>query len=152
GSGSLLSQSSGTGVLFTLSLPASRRRMLAIRGAAGLAELFVLALVPALLISVVSPMVGERYGVGTAVVHGVCLFGAGSVFFSLAFMLSTSFNDLWRPLLIALAVVVVAGLAEAAGGFSTYGIFRVMSGETYFRTGALPWTGLIAAAALSAVM
>src|SRR5262245_66146180 len=44
GSGGVLSQSSGTGVLFTLSLPASRARVLGIRAATGLGELFVLAL------------------------------------------------------------------------------------------------------------
>jgi len=29
-----------------------------------------------------------------------------------------------------------------------YSIFGVMSGETYFRTGALPWAGLLTSAAV----
>jgi hypothetical protein len=33
-----------------------------------------------------------------------------------------------------------------------YGIFRVMTGELYFRTGALPWGGLLVSAAVSAVL
>ena len=33
-----------------------------------------------------------------------------------------------------------------------YGIFRVMSGEDYFRTGRLPWLGLFASATASAAM
>ena len=32
------------------------------------------------------------------------------------------------------------------------GLYRVMSGETYFRTGALPWLGLLLSAALSTAM
>ncbi len=35
---------------------------------------------------------------------------------------------------------------------SRYSLFRVMSGETYFRGGGLPWLGLLASAAVSAAM
>ena len=48
GTGGLLSQASGGGALFTLSLPVSRNRLLGVRAATGLAELLVLALVPSL--------------------------------------------------------------------------------------------------------
>jgi ABC-2 type transport system permease protein len=102
GTGGLLSQVSGGGALFTLSLPASRGRLLAVRAAAGLAELLVLALVPALLIPILSPGIGQNYGLGESLVHAMCLFVAGAVFFSLSFFLSTVFNDIWRPLLFAL--------------------------------------------------
>ena len=36
--------------------------------------------------------------------------------------------------------------------FATYSVFGVMSGETYFRGGGLPWLGLAASAAASAAM
>ena len=62
GTGGLLSQSSG--VLFTLSLPVSRNRLLAVRAASGLAELFVLALVPSFVIPLFAPAIGERYAIG----------------------------------------------------------------------------------------
>jgi ABC-2 type transport system permease protein len=153
GSGSPLSQGSGGAALFTLSLPVSRNRVVAVRAATGLAELFMLAFVPSLLIPLLSPVIGETYGVGSALVHGVCLFVAGAVFFSLAFLLSTVFTDLWRPLLVACAVGVVLSFGEQiVHDLSPYGIFRVMSGETYFRSGGLPWVGLLASAALSAAM
>src|SRR5258708_1825514 len=58
GTGGLLSQPSGGAVLFTLSMPASRNRVLGVRAAAGLAELLVLAMVPSLLIPLLSPAVG----------------------------------------------------------------------------------------------
>ena len=47
-----------------------------------------------------SPAIGEHYGVGEAVVHGASPFVASSVFFGLALLLSTAFNDTWRPLLL----------------------------------------------------
>jgi len=59
----------------------------------------------------------------------------------------------WRPLLIALALAAVMGLAEQiVDGLSHHGLFAVMSGERYFRGHGVPWLGLIAVAALSAAM
>src|SRR5438034_450846 len=93
GSGGLLSDGAGRGTLFTLSLPASRGRVLGVRVGAGLAELLVLALVPSLLIPLLSPAIGETYPVRTALVHGTCVFVAGTAFFSLTLLLSTVFTD-----------------------------------------------------------
>ena len=153
GSGGLLSQASGGGALFTLSLPVSRRDLLTVRAAAGLGELLVLALVPSLIIPMLSPAVGQSYSVVTALVHGLCLFVAGTVFFSLALFLSTVFGDIWRPLLLALCAAAVLALADLfVDGLSRYSVIGAMTGERYFRGGGLPWPGLIVSAALSAAM
>jgi ABC-type transport system involved in multi-copper enzyme maturation permease subunit len=150
GTGGLLSQAAGGGALFTLSLPVSRARLLGVRAATGLAELLALAFVPPLLLSLLSPTVGQTYGVGDALVHGACLFMAGAVFFSLAFLLSTVFSDVWRPaLIVCCAAAVLALLEPFVPELSHYSIFRVMNGEIYFRGGGLPWLGLLASAAVS---
>src|SRR5262245_21672057 len=47
GSGSLFGRARGDGALYTLSMPASRNRVLGVRAVTGLAELSALALVPA---------------------------------------------------------------------------------------------------------
>src|SRR5207245_11300712 len=126
GTGGLLSQ--GT-ALFTLSLPVTRHRLLGVRAAAGLAELFVLAIAPPLRIPLLPPAVGEHYGVGASLVHGACLFVASAVFFSLALLLSTIFADVWRPLLIACgAAIVLAFYEQVFHALSRYSIFAVMSG------------------------
>lgn len=150
GTAGLLSHSGGAS--FTLSLPVSRRRILGIRAAAGLAELFVLAVVPSLLIPLLSPAIGQRYGFANAVIHSSCLFVAVSVFFSLAFLLSTVFSDAWRPLLIALAVAIVLGIFDQLLHSPTHSLFGVMRGETYFRGRGVPWGGLLASAAVSALL
>jgi hypothetical protein len=149
GTGGLLAQSSGGGTLFTLSLPVSRRRLFAIRSATGLAELLALALVPSLLLPLLSPAIGQSCSVADMLVHSACLFVAGSVFFGLASFLSAELGDFWRPLLIALPAAVVIGLCEQ---LLPAGIFHVMSGESYFRHGQLPWIGLLLSAALSAAL
>jgi hypothetical protein len=151
GSGSLLSPRSGG--LFMLSLPVSRNRLFGARTATGLAELFVLALIPSLVIPLLSPAVGKSYSIGDAVVHAICMFVAATLFFSLACLLSTVFTDLWRPLMLAAGAAVVLGLGEQlVHDVLPFGIFRVMSGESYFRNGELPWLGLLASMAISAAL
>ncbi len=148
GTAGLLSNSGGT--LFTLSLPLSRRRLLAVRAATGLAELFILTIVPSLLLPVLASAVGASYSVADALIHSLCAFVAASLFFCLAFLLSTVFDDPWRPLLIALGVALLVLIVDQVS--SNYSVFRVMSGETWFRSGRLPWSGLLATASLSALL
>lgn len=139
------------GALFTLSMPASRTRLLTTRAATGLAELFVLILVPSLVVPMLSPSIGETYGVGRTLIHILCAFIVAAAFFSFAFLLSTMFSDIWRPLLIALSIAAVIAIVEQFTR-PAFGIFRVMNGETYFRSGALPWPGLVASVIVSAVL
>jgi hypothetical protein len=151
GTGGLLSHSSGT--LFTLSMPVSRRDLVGVRALTGLTELFVLAAAPAIVFPMFSPAIGESYSFVSASIHALCLFAAAAVFFSFTVLLSTVFLDIWRPLLIALGVALAVGIAEGfAREFSRYGIFGLMSGEIYFRTGALPWVALVATGVVSAVL
>ena len=153
GTGGLLSQASGGGALFTLSLPVSRNRLLGVRVATGLAELLALAFVPPLLLPLLSPAVGQTYGIGDALIHGACFFVAATVLFSMACLLSTVFSDVWRPALIVCGLAAVLGICEPFfGDLSRYSLFGIMDGETYFRGGGLPWLGLLASAAVSAAM
>lgn len=150
GAGGLLPRQGTGGGLFTLALPITRNDLLKARAGVVLAELFVLALVPALLIALFAPAIGQRYPVGDALVHGLCLFVVGSAFFSLAFLLSTLFRDVWRPLLIALGAAMALGAVEQFRGTFGPGVFSVMSAESWFRHGTLPWLGLLAAITASA--
>ncbi len=152
GTGGLAFQSSRADA-FTLSLPVSRRRLVWVRAGLGLGLWLVLAIVPALLIPLLSPAVGQHYGPGTALVHGFCMFVVGSVFLSLAVLLSTWFGDVWRPVLLALLTAILLAVPEmAAPGLSRYGVYGVMSGASFFRTGQVPWVGLLVSAALSAAL
>jgi hypothetical protein len=153
GTGGLLSQASGGGALFTLSLPVSRDRLLAVRAITGLAELLLMAAAPPLVLMVLSPAVGKSYGLADALAHGFCLFVAGGVFFSLTFFMSTVFTDIWRPALVACAVAAVLGLCEPfIPVVARFSVFRVMTGQDYFYTRHLPWFGLIASTVASAAM
>jgi len=147
GTGGLLHQASGGGALFTLSLPVTRARIAGVRVATGLLELLALAFVPPLLLPLLSPGIGQSYGLGDALAHGACLFLGGVFFFSLTFLLSTVFADLWRPPLLVLCVAFVFTIGEWVLGSSSP--FGVMAGESYFRGNGLPWLGLLISAVLS---
>ena len=143
GSGGLLMPSRSA--LFTLSLPVSRNRITLVRAATALVELLILAFATSLSILVLAPLVGERYAFSDAAVHTLCLFSASAVFLGLACLLSTMFFDLWRPLGIALAAAVTIGLLETfTDGLFGFGVFRLMSGEAWFRQNEFPWMGVLA--------
>ena len=148
GSGTVFSGSKDG--LFTLSLPASRNQWLAARAATGLGEFFMIATLPSLVIPAFSPLIGQHYSLVDFVAHGACFFVAAAVFYSLAFLLSTVFHDVWRPLLLAVGIACVVGFFELH--FDVSGLFHVMSGHTYFESGSLPWAGLLSSAALSTAL
>lgn len=153
GSGSPITMGTKGAALFTLSLPVSRTRVVSSRALAGLSQLLVLAFVPSLMIVALAGGIGERYAVSDAFVHGLCWFVAASVFFNLAILLSTIFDDLLRPIVIACAIALVASLSQFIfRGFEHYGIYAVMNGESYFRSGSLPWLGLFGSAVSSALL
>jgi hypothetical protein len=157
GSGGLL-PNGPDGALFTLSLPASRRRILGVRAGTGLAELLVLAIVPSLMIPLLSPSIGQAYGLGDLLVHGICLFAAGGAFFCLALLLSTIFGDIWRPLLLSCLVAAVLSMAETfLPALSRYGIVTAMAGGDPTQGPALmlshlPWPGLLISITASVVL
>jgi len=143
GSGSPFS-GSGRGVLFSLALPASRERWIATRAGAALLELFVLAMVPSVAIVAVAPAAGEQFALGEALVYGLCAFVGASVFTSIATLLSTVFDDLWRPLLLTCC----AALAIAMVGYALpedRGLFAAMTGGNYFFDGSVLWPELLVA-------
>lgn len=150
GCGGLLSESSKGSALFTLSLPVTRKQLLGARTGAGLAQLFAIAMVPPLAISLLAPSIGQHFTVVDALAHGFCIFVVGAVFFSLASFLSTLFGDIWRPLLIGIAIACVVAIVSTV--VPQLGIFRVMSGESYFKTGSLPWTGFLTSAVIATAL
>jgi hypothetical protein len=131
------------GAIFTLALPVSRRRLFSVRAATDLAELFLLALIPMLLIPLSARAVEQSYGLADAMVYGLSLFLGGAVFYALARLLAVIFDDRWRSITITLALAFLVELCKAfipIPGPLNPGV--VMDGESYFRTGTPAWAGL----------
>lgn len=149
GSGGLIHSSRG-GALYMMSMPVSRTRFLATRAAVGLAEIFVLAMLPALAVPLLAPAAGYNYAFSDALVHGLLFFVSGITYFALAFFLSTQLTDVWRPFLIVLVISFIDQTVRDLP--SALSLFRVMSAESYFRGAGLPWIGTLAALGISAAL
>jgi len=150
GCGGLLHESSKGSALFTLSLPVTRKQLLGARMGTGLAQLFGVAMVPPLAIPLLAPSIGQQFSIVDALAHGLCLFVVAAVFFSLASFLSTLFADIWRPMLIAIGIA--CALAVVSFAVPPLNIFSVMSGESYFKTGSLPWAGFLTSAVIATAL
>jgi len=143
----------GAAGLFTYSLPVSRRRVLLTHVAFVAVELVVVALVPSLMFPIVSRLIGGEVTFGSTVVYALLLSLGGMVFPAFSFLLTAVFNNQWIVLTIGIAVVFAMFFPlRIAGEFPWWNVYHVMSGETYFRYGKIPWLGLLASLAVSASM
>jgi ABC-2 type transport system permease protein len=143
----------GAAGLFTFSLPVSRRRVLLTHAALVGAEMVLIALVPSLMFPVASRLTGGEVSFGSTVIHALLLSLGGMVFPAFTFLLTAVFNNQWK--------VIVAGIAVAYAllfpirpieEYPWWNVYHVMSGETYFRYGQIPWLGLFACLTVSALM
>lgn len=114
GFGGLLQERARGTVGFTLALPVSRTRLVTVRALVGLLEVVGLALLPALILVCVSPLVHEGYPLGEAVRFSALWSGAGMVIFAMAFVLSTAVGgEIAAPAACIATIFVYLVIAEA---------------------------------------
>jgi ABC-2 type transport system permease protein len=153
GAGGVVTETARGTALFTLSLPVTRRRLLAVRALVGGLELLILAVVPSLLIPLLSLAIGKTYPIGAALLYSLLTVLGGMVFFSFSFLLSSVFTDQLKPIVIGVGVSFLLNMLPVFHSvFERYSVYAVMSGRSYFLTGAFPWVGLIVCLALAAAM
>jgi hypothetical protein len=150
GAGGLLAESARGRVLFTLALPVSRRAVFGVRCAVGVSEIVVLALIPSLIIRILSPSVDQTYPLSDVLIHCGLLLAAGLVFFSVTVLLSSVFVDQWKPILMTLGAAILIGLIwRLAPDSPPFSLVPVMIGNDYHFYGRIPWGGALTAIALS---
>jgi ABC-2 type transport system permease protein len=145
----------GTGAgHFTFSLPVSRRRVLLTHAALVAVEMVLVALVPSLMFPIVSRLIGGgEVSFGSTVVHVLLLSLGGMVFPAFSFLLTAVFSSPWKMLAIGIAVVIALGLPpRGVEEFPRWNVFHLMSGETYFRYGQIPWLELLIWLAIAAAI
>ena len=131
------------GGVYTLALPASRRRHLLLRAGVGLAELLAIMMLPSLSVALVAPMIGESVSFASAAVYGLLAFAAGSMFFSVTLFFATVFSDTWRPILFGIAFAGANVLVEMFFHDQLpHGVIHTMSGASFFDGGVIPWPGI----------
>ena len=155
GAGSCAWMGGGTGAagIFTISLPVSRRRVLLTHAVLVAVEMALIAFASSMMFPLISSMTGARFPFGSAIVHALLLSLGGMVFISLSFLLTVIFNN--QGIVIAIGLVAVFALffpAREIEEFPVWNVNHLMSGETYFRYGQIPWLELLAWIAIAAAI
>jgi len=157
GMGGLLREQAMGTAGFTLSLPVARWRIVAARAAVGAAAASVLALIPMLLVAMLSPLAGFAFPLRQALLFGALTAGVGMVFYGLGILLSHLMRGEHAAPAVGIGLVGALWVATRLPAFQCCDVFAVMSGKPYmdhhtFHLPGLPWPALAASLAVFAGM
>lgn len=135
-----------TGVAgFTLSLPVSRRRLVLARAAVGTAEAITLAVVPSVLIWVISPLSGNSYPLKDALLHSILMLAGGLIFYGWGVLLSHLMQGEFSTPTVGLSMCMVLYIVFHVLRLEIFNPFDLMSGRhyldphTFLLRGTFPW-------------
>jgi ABC-type transport system involved in multi-copper enzyme maturation permease subunit len=146
--GGLAREKTTGAALFTLGLPVKRLHLFAIREATAWAESIVLGIASALLIPILSMLVGESYSVLQALAFGALMSVAGLVILTFGLLVSEIFEGEFTAPVVGLCALTTVFLSYKAHTLRGWNPFDVMSAaasidpHTQLLTGALRWFGL----------
>jgi len=145
--------------LFTLSLPASRRRMLSVRAGVGAAEAVAAAVLPSAAISAFSLAIGHTYPVIPGLEFAMLLAAGGIVFFSFGVLLSTLLPGDWAPLAVGIpAIAGLYSLTRHEPGLRWLNPQDLFSGAAHIQppmwalNGTPPWAAIAASLGIAAIL
>jgi ABC-2 type transport system permease protein len=127
-------QSAGTAG-FTLALPVSRSSLVATRAMVGAAGALVLAVIPGVLVALLSPIIGEDYALSQGLGFGVLMGVGGMVFYALGFLLSHLMRGEYAAPGLGLALTAALYVLVKVPGFHVVDVFRLMTGSEYMAEG-----------------
>ena len=153
GVGGLLRESDYGTVAFTLALPVSRLRHMVVRAGVGLMEIAAIAVIPAFVVPLVSPLIREVYPWPQAFQFALLWIVCGTVVFAEAFLCSVLFAGEYSAPIVAFVALVLYSLITHLAFVERYigDLHDVMNGSNmpYFSadTGliisTLPWTTMV---------
>jgi ABC-2 type transport system permease protein len=156
--GGLLREKASGASAFTLALPVSRTRLIAIRIAMCLAESVALAIVPWLAIYTVDAIFGRTHSLPQAFFRVVLLLGGGMIFFALAILVSSAVEGEYTAPVVCFGVVVVISIVLGDPPLRAYNPWIFMAGSEYLRkpamllVGPIPWTHIAANITVAGVL
>jgi ABC-type transport system involved in multi-copper enzyme maturation permease subunit len=120
---------------FTLSLPVSRSALVASRAVVGAVEALALALIPGVLVGVLSPIAGYHYPLTQAIGFGVLIACGGMSFYAMAFLLSHFFRGEYTAPGIALGLTAAVYVVVKVPELARLDVFKLMTGSAYMIEG-----------------
>jgi ABC-2 type transport system permease protein len=145
---------------FTLALPVSRARFMAVRIMVGIGEAILVAAIPWAAIVIISDAAGKRFPISQACLYALLLVSGGMVYFALAILVSTLIEGEYTAPAVAYGVTVFSAVLFGASDWADpyLNIGKFMSGgflfdkHTYLLRPEIPWPGLLACWAAAATM
>jgi hypothetical protein len=139
-------------MLFTLSLPVRRRRLLGVRVALGALETAFLIFFACLFVWSVSPLFRAHVGVSSVLAYALVSLVGSSVFYCFSTFLATFLDESWQLNGSFLAVGAVIFLRLPLKNFFFYDILRMLGDPMHLKASELPWPGILICLALSAAL
>jgi len=138
--------------LFTFSLPISRRKVLLSQAATGFGWMFLITLFPSLLFPIIARFHGQWFSWRDTLIYTFLAILGSAVFFCFAFLLTVILGN-YLVVFILMELVVIALFMSFIrfGECPWWNIRGMMSGDSYFYHGQIPWLGLLISLILSAV-
>ena len=140
------------GVTFALSMPVSRRKLTGVRMATGLLELATAAILPTLLVCVLAPTQGQSFPVREGMAHTLLAVIGASSLYGLFVFLSAVLGELSKAVLGGTLLFLYGMFTFLTNGVRRFSVFRLMTGDTYFLRGEIPWLGVLVCIAFAATL
>jgi hypothetical protein len=141
--------------LFSLALPIGRRQIFRVRATAAFVQSIILGLTSALLVPVLSALVGEAYPFSQALGFGMWMSGAGLVILAFGLLISEVFEGEFTAPAVGLCSVTAIFLSYRGHVLHGWNVFDAMSAtasinpQTQLLIGRFHWIDLVVCVLLS---
>jgi hypothetical protein len=144
----------GASGLFTLSLPITRRKTILSHCAVIMMGMTLISLAHAPVISAISGFNGRWFPIMDAFLYSLFMGIGGMAFVSFSYLLIVILkNNTWAIIGPVMAANALLHWPQwVIEEYPWWNIFHVMSGESYFHHGEIPWIGLLVSFAVSVLI
>jgi hypothetical protein len=140
----------GPGVTYALSMPVSRRKLAGVRMATGLVELAAAAIVSSILVCALAPTQGQSFPVREGLAHALLAMSGVSTLYGLFVLMSAAMGELSKAVAGGAVLFLYGMFTFLTSGVRRFSVFRLMTGDSYFLRGEIPWLGVFACVAFAA--
>ena len=147
---------------FTLALPVSRARLIAVQALLGLVQIAALSALPLLLLALCSPLVHVSYPIGQMVRFGLLWSAGGAIFFAMTFLAATLFRNEYAALAVSFVFLIFYPVTVLFPPLNRYplNVHHIMSGlampyfnsRTALMVGTPPWELLASMIAIAGAL
>jgi hypothetical protein len=140
------------GVLYLLSMPVSRRRLAGVRVATGFLELAAAAVLSSTLVCLLAPTQGQSFPIREGLTHALLALSGVSALYGLFVLLSAVLGEMLKAVAGGAVLLLYGMFTFLTNGVRERSVFRLMTGDTYFLRGDIPWLGVLACLASAAML